>query len=297
MLKYRADVRTLAFMAVTTALLFVQWNLEQVHPLLFIWGCVMAVSVTAIAHNHNHLGLWESSFLNKCTDVWLTLFYGFPVFAWIPTHNQNHHRYNNREEDYTATYKVSENNNLLTLLAYPIHSGGAQQKVIYDYLKKIWYSDRPQFVHCMVQVTALVIFYAGALWLSWKKALLFIIVPHQVGLNSVLIFNYIQHVHADEDSQWNHSRNVLSPRMNGLLFNNGFHTVHHMNPRKHWSVTPQAHAEIQHKIDPSLNEPSFTWFFGRTYLLSWFVPRYRSVPMNPKVSVEGQRVVAAAVAV
>src|SRR4051794_17898236 len=102
MLRFKADIRTLVFMAVTTALLFIQWNGSEFHPALFIISCLMAISVTAIAHNHNHLGMWNSEFLNKLTDYWVTLFYGFPAFAWIPTHNTNHHVHNNKEADYTA---------------------------------------------------------------------------------------------------------------------------------------------------------------------------------------------------
>jgi fatty acid desaturase len=270
-------------MGVATALLYIQWTSPEFNLFLFLASCLMAISVTAIAHNHNHLGMWKSEFLNKVTDYWITLFYGYPAFAWIPTHNTNHHVHNNKEPDYTATYKISENNNLLTVLAYPTYSGMVQQKANVDYVKMLWRKDRKKWLHSMLQVVALVSYYAIALVLDWKKALLYIIVPHQVGLNMVLVFNYIQHVHANEDSAYNHSRNVVGWAMNALLFNNGFHTVHHMQPRKHWSLTPALHAEIVDKIDPNLNEQSFLWFMFRTYILSIFIPKYRTVPMNPKV--------------
>jgi beta-carotene hydroxylase len=283
MLRFKADIRTLVFMGVTTALLFIQWTQPEFHPALFVAACLMAVSVTAIAHNHNHLGIWKSDFLNGITDYWITLFYGYPAFAWIPTHNMNHHVYNNKEQDYTATYKISENNNLLTLLAYPTYSGMVQQKANVEYVKSLWIKDRKKWVHCMLQVSALVLFYAVALFLNWKKALLYIIIPHQVGLNAVLVFNYIQHVHANEDSAFDHSRNVVGWGMNAFLFNNGFHTVHHMYPKKHWSLAPIAHDDVKNKINPKLNEQSFLWFMFRTYILSIFIPKYRTVPMNPKV--------------
>ena len=86
-------------------------------------------------------------------------------------------------------------------------------------------------------------FIVGALLLDWKKALLYIVLPQQVALFSVLAFNYLQHVHADEESEWNHSRNMLSPVMNALLFNNGYHTIHHEKPGIHWSKLPEAHAD------------------------------------------------------
>ncbi|MGB5524999.1 MAG: fatty acid desaturase, partial [Polyangiales bacterium] len=127
MLRYAADIRTLLYMAVTTGMLVVLWTRESCSPLLFAAYMLMAVSVSVIAHNHNHLTIWKSKLLNALTDYWLTLFYGFPTFGWIPTHNQNHHKFNNREGDYTITYRYTEKTNLLTLLTYPSVSALHQQ--------------------------------------------------------------------------------------------------------------------------------------------------------------------------
>src|SRR3984957_20086920 len=126
-------------MAITTALLIVQWNLAAVQPIVYLWSLFMAVSVAIIAHNHNHVPIWRSRLLNIATDYWLTLFYGFPAFGWIPTHNKNHHFLNNKEGDYTITYRVSEKNNILTLLSYPSISSYFQQAPIAGYLRTLFY--------------------------------------------------------------------------------------------------------------------------------------------------------------
>ena len=132
MLRYAADIRTLFYMVVTTALLVVQWTRDSFSPVLFTACLLMAIAVSVIAHNHNHLTIWKSKTLNTLTDYWITLFYGFPAFVWIPTHNQNHHKFNNREGDYTITYRYTESTNLFTLLTYPRVSGFHQQKPIRD---------------------------------------------------------------------------------------------------------------------------------------------------------------------
>jgi fatty acid desaturase len=256
-------------MAVATGLLIVQWNLAALQPALYIWSLFMAVSVAVMAHNHNHVPLWRSRVLNIATDFWLTMFYGFPAFAWIPTHNKNHHLLNNQAGDYTRTYRFSEANNLITLLSYPSISSYFQQKPIADFLKVLWRSNRPKFYLAVAQYILLGVYYVVALLVSWKKALLFIIIPHQVALFSVLIFNYVQHVHADEESDYNHTRNFTG-LINLFLFNNGWHTIHHENPGMHWSETPAAQAKIAHLIDPSLNERSFWWYIVRVYLLAPF---------------------------
>lgn len=256
-------------MAVATGLLIVQWNLVALQPALYIWSLFMAVSVAVMAHNHNHVPLWRSRTLNIFTDYWLTMFYGFPAFAWIPTHNKNHHLLNNQAGDYTRTYRISEKNNLLTLLSYPSISSYFQQKPIRDFLKVLWRSNRPKFWLAASQYLLLGLYYAVALLVNWKKALLFIVIPHQVSLFSVLVFNYVQHVHADEESEYNHTRNFTG-LINLFLFNNGLHTIHHENPGMHWSETPQAQGKIVHLIDPALNERSFWWYILRVYLLAPF---------------------------
>jgi fatty acid desaturase len=126
----------------------------------------------------------------------------------------------------------------------------------------------------------LVSFLVAAFLVDWQKALLYIFIPQQVSLFTVLIFNYVQHVHADEESPINHSRNIVGPAMNMCLFNNGLHTVHHGNPGMHWSMAPAAHAKIADQIDPRLNEQSFWGFMARVYLLGLFSKKARSPSMR-----------------
>ncbi len=264
-------------MTITTALLIVQWNLGALQPIIYVWSLFMAVSVAIIAHNHNHVPIWRSRFLNIATDYWLTLFYGFPAFGWIPTHNKNHHFLNNKNGDYTITYRVSEKNNIFTLLSYPSISSYFQQKPIAAYLRTLLRSNRQKFYLAASQYLVLGLYYAVTIFvLNWKKAVLFILIPHQVSLFSILIFNYVQHVHTDEESRYNHSRNFVG-LINLALFNNGYHTIHHEAPGIHWSKTPAAQKKIQNLIDSSLNERSFWWFLVRVYLLSPFHSRFGTV--------------------
>ncbi|MFW5968684.1 MAG: fatty acid desaturase family protein [Persicimonas sp.] len=280
LLRNTADIRTLFFMAITTGLLVLNWSLDQFHWVPFLAACFMAVSVTTMAHNHNHLQMWKHKTLNVLQDYWLTLFYGFPVFVWIPTHNKNHHRYNNREGDHTLTYRVSESNNLLTLLSYPTISSFFQQGAIKDYMATMWKKRKSRFFYGFSQFVLLAAFVGVALWIDWQKALLYIVIPQQVGLFSVLMFNYLQHVHADEESEWNHSRNFVGKVLNFFLHNNGYHTIHHESPGLHWSELPEAHEEIADKIDDRLIERSFWWFMFRQYILGIFFPSLRTKSMR-----------------
>jgi len=279
MLRYIADIKTLIYMVLTTALLILQWTTIGVHPATYIIYCFLSVAVSVITHNHNHVRMWKSDFLNTLQDWWLTVFYGFPVFAWIPTHNKNHHKMNNRPGDYTITYRFSEKNNLVTLLSYPTISGFYQQKAIRDYLKDQYKNNKKRFLLSIAQYVILVLWIGAALLIDWRKALYFVIIPQQISLFSVLIFNYVQHVHANEESEWNHSRNFTG-FLNFMLFNNGLHTAHHQTAGLHWSQVPAEHKKIEHHIDSSLKERSFWWYIFRNYMLGLVIPKFKTDSMR-----------------
>lgn len=278
-LKHNADIKSIIYIVVTSSLFIAQWMWLGINPFIYTWFLFMSVAVAVMTHNHNHLPMWQSKVMNVLTDWWLTVFYGFPIFAWIPTHNKNHHKYNNREGDDSITYRVSEKNNFLTLISYPTISGYYQQKAIMVYLKEMKANNREKFWVSISQYVVLVLWIAAALIIDWEKALLFVIIPQQVSLFSVLIFNYVQHVHANEESEWNHSRNFTG-FLNFLLFNNGYHTIHHHKAGLHWNKVPEAHKEIEKNINPILLERSFWWYIFRSYILSIFIPKFRTNSMR-----------------
>ena len=280
MLRYRADLKTLLWMGLTTSTLVALWRAPAFSWKLYLALLYFSVAAAILAHNHNHVRMWRSRALNHLTDVWITLFYGFPLFVWIPTHNKNHHRFNNTKPDYTHTWRFWEANNLLTLLAYPTISAFYQQPPIVRYLTSQSSLNRRQFYACVSQILCLIAWVAAALIIDWRKALLYVVLPQQVSLITVLFLNYLQHVHADEEDEWNHSRNMTGKLLNFMMFNNGYHTVHHLQPGLHWSLTPAEHHRLAHNIDPSLNERSLLWYMVRTFLLAPFVPSWRSGSMR-----------------
>ncbi len=279
MLRYKADLKTIVYMVITTSMLIFQWMYIGMNPFVYAAYLFFSVSVSVITHNHNHVRMWKSDTMNTLQDWWLTVFYGFPVFAWIPTHNKNHHKLNNRPGDYTITYRFSEKNNFLTLLTYPSISGFYQQKAIRLFLKDLWHNKKNRFFMCVSQYFILVVWIGAALLIDWRKALYFVIIPQQVSLFSVLIFNYVQHVHANEESEWNHSRNFTG-FLNFMLFNNGLHTAHHEIAGLHWSEVPAEHKRIEKNIDPALMERSFWWYIFRNYVLGIFNNRLKTDSMR-----------------
>jgi len=272
MLRYSADRRSVAFIGLLVALAVVQWNLPALNPALYAVYLFMGVTAAVMSHNHNHLSMWKSKTINVLTSYVLSIFYGFPAIAWIPTHNQNHHKLNNREGDTGRSPGLFRTNHLFALLTYPTYTGIRQQKDITAYFKGLWSRDRKAFWIGASEYLVFFGFLATVFALDWKKALIFHVIPQQFALFSVQVFNYIQHVEAEPESDYAHSRNFVSPVLNALLFNNGYHTVHHMKPGVHWSMTPELHRQHESKIEPSLLVKSFWVYMTWTFLLRPLVP-------------------------
>lgn len=291
MLKENADVKSVIYIIITSVLFILLWRsgaaMQQwLWTALYVWFLHMAVSVAVMVHNHKHVPMWRKKWLNVLTDNWLTVFYGFPVFSWVPTHMHNHHRHVNTAPDYTRTWRYTERNNIFTLLSYPTISGKNQQQPVGAYYRQQWTADRAKFWLLTLQIAVLIIWTAAFLLMDWRKALLYVVIPQQVSLFSVLIFNYVQHIHADETDEYNNSRNITGWALNLFLLNNGYHTAHHLHPGLHWSKLPQKHKEIAHRINPELNEVSLWWFLIRTYILGIFVPASRTRNMRPSVNLQ-----------
>ena len=155
-----------------------------------------------------------------------------------------------------------------------------QQKAVGKYLLGLYKEDRPKFYSHLIQIISLIVWTVLALVIDWKKAIVYVIIPQQLSLFTVLMFNYIQHIHADEESEFNHSRNITGRVLNYLLLNNGLHTVHHLSPGVHWSKLREKHDKIAHKIDPRLNEENFAWYLFRVYILGLFSPSFHTENMR-----------------
>ena len=284
MLRYRSDIKTLAYLVLTSILmvflyLFHSELTTAVWVITYVSELLLAVTVGVIVHNHEHVSLWKNKSLDLITDCWLSILYGFPVFGWIPTHLQNHHTHTNKEPDYTKTYAFSEKNNLWTIIYYPMYSSSVQMKAIWAYLKKLWSNNKTRFSEHLLQVLSLIIVLVITVVYDWQAALIYVVIPQQIALNSVLFFNYIQHIHADEQSEYNHSRNIEG-LLNTLLFNNGLHTAHHLKPHLHWSRLPEFHAKIRDKISPQLIERNLTWYLIRQYLIAPFKSSWSTQSMR-----------------
>jgi beta-carotene hydroxylase len=290
-----ADYRSLLWALAMPLVALAHYLRPDLSLYLLPLGCYLSISAGVMAHNHNHCPTFRNRRMNGIYGAWLSIFYGYPTFGWIPTHNLNHHKFVNRAGDATITWRHTDKHNALVALTYFFVSAYWQSGPIKEFIQKakaknpaLYRSIIGQYVfwigtYVAVFAASLAVGYhhaaaAGEVsWGSligqslWRFTLAFAI-PGFTSLWTIMFFNYAQHVHADPWSEHNHSRNFTGKLLNFLLFNNGLHTVHHEHPGVHWSTAPALHAKIEHEIHPELKQPSLWPWIVKTYFLAPFIP-------------------------
>ncbi|UQA63949.1 fatty acid desaturase [Polyangium aurulentum] len=271
MLRYRADIRTLAFVATYFALVAVQWvwsprSLLLAVPLLLA-TCVFSFLGAVATHNTVHCPVFKQRWLNRVFQVVLSLTYGHPVSAFVPGHNLSHHKHTQTRRDVMRTTKVHYRWNLLNGLMFMPTVGKDVFAADMRYFKAM-YRQNPAWFRQMIFEAVVFLASCGALVaLDWKKFLVYVLLPHQYAAWGIISMNYLQHDGCDQDSEYNHSRNFVGKIVNWWTYNNGYHTIHHMQPGLHWSLLPAEHAaRVAPHIHPELDQKSLLGYLWRTFI-------------------------------
>jgi len=248
----------------------------EVSPLFFLPALYLAFSAGVISHYFNHRPVFHSRGLNAAYSCWLSVFYGFPLFGWVPSHNQNHHKFVNGAGDHTST-QVMKSDGLLAALLYPSFSSRAQMGDLSAYLKRLWRKQGSSRFLPLLQAAALVSAHVGlaitaiashGFTLGGGAYVALVLGPALFSSWSMMFINYIQHVGCDPSSPDNHSRNFVSRSLNWWVFEAGLHTVHHENPGRHWSEYPSLHEARARDIAPTLLQNDIPSFLVRRYVLN-----------------------------
>ncbi|HMJ15481.1 MAG TPA: fatty acid desaturase [Polyangiaceae bacterium] len=286
LLRHRADWRTLLWAFVLMpGVGMLQYAVPALAGWLLPLGLYTGFCAGVLAHNHNHHPTFRARSLDLAYACWLSVFYGYPIFGWRPTHNGNHHRFVNRPGDAIATWQHSSENTWLAAASYFFAAAARQAPQTRRYVAKLKRHAPKQFRHIVAQGACAFGAHATLLaWALWTHgaitgALLYASafgVPAFFALWSMFFINFIQHVHCDPSSKYDHSRNFVSPLGNFLVFNAGLHTAHHESPALHWAELPSAHARIAGQIRAELKQASIFGFCLRAYVLGAVNPRFRT---------------------
>jgi fatty acid desaturase len=307
-LRNKADVRTVIWVLLAPTVVAIQYARPELVPYLGWVSAYFALACGVIAHNHNHCGTFKSKKLNQAFANFISIFYGYPTFAWVPTHNLNHHKYVNAEGDATITWRHTNRHNALVAATYFFVSAYYQSEPIKQYIAQAK-ANNPRLYRSILMQYAIwggahlgMLALGVALYGPAQGAKLWAFsmgLPALFSLWTIMLFNYDQHAHTDPFSKYDHSRSFTSPVLNFLLFNNGYHYVHHEHPGVHWTTLRALHEEVEPRINPVLVQKSVWWYWFKQYALTPFFPKLGTVqlgagPMHPpQAALDGQPVEAA----
>lgn len=271
MLRYRADLRTIAFVCFYYGLLAGEWMLVPVSspaavPMVIL-TCLVAWLCAIITHNTLHSPIFTRRWANKVMQLFLSCAYGFPVSEYVPGHNLSHHKHTQKRADLMRTSKAPFRLNILNVFYFFPRVALDIFFQNYRYVA-VMKEQLPRWHHQLLLEIAFVWGSKLALLiLDWRKALLFVVVPHLFAVWGITSVNFVQHDGCDEDHPYNHSRNFVGRIFNWITFNNGFHGIHHDQPGLHWSLTAQAHYDRIHgRIHPALEQKSLAIYLFRAFI-------------------------------
>jgi fatty acid desaturase len=271
-LRFAADWRSVLVIVLVSGNFVLQWALGEPRTGLIVLSVLLALPLAAMAHNHNHLPIFRPAWMNVALGYWLSFFYGLPTLSWLVIHNWSHHTHGNLAgKDTTSTHNAGDRSDLWGVLLYFPASMGSFWRAHGRALARFWRVSRRKFWFYLSHAVFLHGLLVTLLVLDPVKAILFVMVPQLAAIFSISVFNYCQHVRVESGSQYNVARNFLSPVLNAYLFNVGYHTVHHLAPRLHWSLARNEHERVAHHIDPRLNERGFWPYFVHRIVTPTFV--------------------------
>lgn len=289
-LRNAKDVRSIGICSAKYVLLLMFWKL---YPAMGFLGCVVAsfvmslscFYVATIVHNAMHRDVFATKNVECIWRIWLSATFGFPVEAYKPTHNMNHHVHTQMEEDHLHTSQMKYKNHLLNLLLFFPTVFPGIQKLEKEWLSAEFKKRSAAFFFYVQQSLAAHGFTALLILADWRRGLALWFVPNILGVDMIITMNMLQHDGCEPVEPGKHrgdamnidcARNFVGPVINWLTCNNGFHTIHHMQPQIHWSEYPALHQKIVvGKMIPSLDEQCILRYLWRTYFWPGTLPAHR----------------------
>lgn len=267
LLRERADLRSLAFVAAAVLLLLVPhlWRPQGLAAFAWVavsaWACFIA---SIVGHNHLHCAVFGRPAANIAFNVALSLARGHTASGIVVPHNFNHHPLALRDDDWIRPALAGHGLGWVRLARYVLR---ASVNMLVQRLgagaPALPASQRRSLV---IEKLALAAWIAGLLGSDWRVFALFDLVPWGIGLALLVGVNLLQHDRCDPDRPCGESRNFTGAFGNWLFFNNGFHTAHHLEPGLHWSRLPQRHAALRDQLPAAdLEQRSilrYLWRFG-----------------------------------
>jgi fatty acid desaturase len=269
LLRYKIDI-----IAIVTVLLTVSLQVCGVvfgWPWYLVFPIVLLVrQVSIIQHNHAHLGIFCSGFLNKSFGRLCSLSNGVLPEFYELHHIRNHHPFNQcstgEKQDWSSLYAFNGTH-------FPDQPMG-----------RVYYVLTFPFIalsHCVIEMahspgtsiarrflitSALALPTLGCLiWIDARHFILFLGLPWTAVAFGLGYNNHTTHYGCKYEHRFDMAVDDLALPFRFFGYNQGYHLEHHLKPTLHWSLLPGFHESIKQEIPARNIRPQFGGFGGHQF--------------------------------
>ncbi len=219
---------------------------------LFLIFTMVAVS---IKHNHIHVPVFKNKILNIIYDHLLNILTGTSTSSVKIIHIVNHHFYNDNEQDWGKTSQAGKASLFASFIRYILITPFAFFKGKTAWVRQ--HKNHPLISYMRWESLFIIVIYTVLAFIDPVACLFTVIIPFIMTQLVLTAFNFLQHFECDTENEMNSSRNITGRLFNILYFNVGFHTVHHLYPKLHWSKIPDQFSTIKKDINSDLIHRGF----------------------------------------
>jgi len=207
------------------------------------WALVMVAAMdrfTLMLHFTSHRALFNKDYkgLNHVIPWLLGPFYGQTPNTYFAHHMGMHHREENLPDDLSSTMRFTRNR-ISHWLRYYLRFlfFGLPELMWYFYQRKNW----KLFRRVLLGEGMYWSFVALGLWLRPEATLTVFVVPLVLIRTLMMMGNWTQHSFISQEhpeDPFQSSITCINTRYNRRCFNDGYHILHHLKPRAHWTEHP-----------------------------------------------------------
>lgn len=258
--RYSSDVRPVLIVCLAAVTSLVPFVIHPLGPRQWAaqWGQLAAWWIVSLyvrthapyaQHNHGHLPVFNSKWLNRGYDVVLALVTGYPTAFWELHHNRGHHRNFLEPAKDVARIIDLETGKPMSRAWYAVRGSFTIPFDSFRIAREEAARGKPEILRKLLGelVTQLVVM-GFLFWWNAPMAALFVLLPNLLASLLVWWESYVHHLDVPGDSVYSGSVTVTGERFNRVNFNIGHHTAHHEKPTLHWSLLPERTEKIADRI-------------------------------------------------
>jgi fatty acid desaturase len=234
------------------------------------WALLMGVVLdrfTLMLHFTSHRQLFNRHYrsLNHVIPWLLGPFFGQTPNSYFAHHMGMHHREENLPDDLSSTMRFTRNR-LSHWLTYYLRFLiiGLPELLFYFYKRNNW----KLFGRVLIGEGSYWALVALGLWLRPEATLVVLVIPLVLMRTLMMMGNWTQHSFISQEhpeDPFQSSITCINTRYNRRCFNDGYHILHHLSPRAHWTE----HPTLFEKALPEYAAHDAIVFDGADYFEIW----------------------------